>query len=400
VLFLDLDNFKWINDALGHTVGDQVLIAVGTALRSVVRPQDTAARLGGDEFMVLLRAPINRPIVTRIAQRLIERMAEPLDLSGQEVSVTPSIGIALSEPALGPAQGENLLRQADSAMYAAKTRGKARYSFFEPTAEGDELQPLELGAHLHRALERSELRLYYQPIIELASGKMVEVEALLRWQHPMHGVLLPDRFVPLAEQTGLIIPIGRWVLEEACRQLRAWHLNYPAAADLIVSVNVSARQAVEPELVEDVQRALKTANLEPEFLRLELTETEAIVDRTPGLASLARQGVRLAIDDFGTGYASLSYLKRFPADSVKIDRSFIDGLGVDEDDTAIVHSVVALAGALRRACVAEGIETAEQLTALRALGCERGQGYYFARPMTPQALECWLEETAATTDAA
>jgi EAL domain-containing protein (putative c-di-GMP-specific phosphodiesterase class I) len=213
------------------------------------------------------------------------------------------------------------------------------------------------------------------------------VEALLRWQHPQRGLLSPDRFVPLAEQTGLIIPVGRWVLEEACRQMRAWHLKYPDWADLIVAVNVSGRQAVEPTLVDDVQRALKAATLDSAYLRLELTETEAVVDRTPSLATLARQGVRLSIDDFGTGYASMSYLKRFPADSVKIDRSFIDGLGVDEDDTAIVHSVVALAGALRRACVAEGIETAEQLRALHELGCERGQGFYVSRPLSPLELE-------------
>ncbi len=400
VMFLDLDNFKWINDGLGHTVGDQVLVAVGTALRSAVRSQDTAARLGGDEFTVLLRTPVDRTIITQIAQRLIERLAQPLDLNGQEVSVTPSIGIALSDPSLGSGQAEDLLRQADTAMYAAKMRGKARYSFFEAGQETDDLLPLELGAHLHRALERGELRLHYQPIIELDSGRMVEVEALLRWEHPQRGLLQPVRFVPLAEQTGLIIPIGRWVLEEACRQTRAWKLKYPDLADLVVAVNVSGRQAIELTLVEDVQRALKLATLRPEYLRLELTETEAIVDRTPALAELARQGVRLAIDDFGTGYASMSYLKRFPADSVKIDRSFIDGLGVDEDDTAIVRSIVALAGALRRACVAEGIETAEQLAVLRDLGCERGQGYYLAPPMSPGVLEQWVEATAAVDQAA
>ncbi|HEX8966844.1 MAG TPA: bifunctional diguanylate cyclase/phosphodiesterase, partial [Chloroflexota bacterium] len=353
-------------------------------------------RLGGDEFTVLLKAPVDLNLAIDIAQRLIQRLSEPLAVAGRHLSVTPSIGIALSASHLGASQSDDLLRQADSAMYTAKTRGKARYSVFDSAMDVGHFEPLELGAQLHRALERNEFQLYYQPIVELSSGRTVEVEALLRWQHPERGLLLPDRFVPLAEKTGLIIGIGKWVLQEACRQTRAWQQTFPHASELIVNVNVSARQAEESTLVDDVQQALHAAGLDAGCLRLELTETQAVVDRTPALAALARQGVRLAIDDFGTGYASMSYLKRFPADSVKIDRSFIDGLGQDEDDTAIVHSVVALTEALHRVCVAEGIETAEQLALLRELGCERGQGYFFARPLPASALTRWLARDVPT----
>jgi diguanylate cyclase (GGDEF)-like protein len=393
VMYIDLDNFKWINDSLGHPTGDRVLLSVAERLRNTLRTHDVAARLGGDEFAVLLQSRIDVEAATEIARRLIERMREPLPLGNPEVRITPSIGIVLSDPHRGSEQAEDLLRHADAAMYQAKASGKARFALFEPTLDGPGILPLELGARLERALESEEFLIYYQPIIELASGRTVEVEALIRWEHPQRGMLLPAQFIPLAEQSGLIVSIGRWVLREACRQVSAWQHAYPELDGLVVSVNLAARHAQEPTLAQEVSQVLDDARLRPQSLRLELTETVAIDDHPNVLATLrdiAQRGVRLAIDDFGTGYASLRYLRRFPADVVKIDRSFVDGIVNDPDDTAIVKSVVALAGALQRETVAEGIETAEQLAALRALGCERGQGYYFARPMSAANFERWL----------
>jgi diguanylate cyclase (GGDEF)-like protein len=393
VLYIDLDNFKWINDSLGHAIGDRVLLAAADRLRRTIRTQDVAARLGGDEFAVLLQSRVDVEVATEIARRVIDRMREPLRLSNPEVRVTPSIGIVLSDPDRGPDQAEDLLRHADAAMYQAKAGGKARFAVFEETMDTSATLPLELGARLERAFENEEFVIYYQPIVDLATGRTVEVEALIRWQHPQRGLLLPAQFIPLAEQSGLIVSIGRWVLEGACRQVSSWQRAHPALASLVVSVNLAARHAQEPTLAQEISQVLDDAELDPRSLRLELTETVAIDDHPNVLATLreiARRGVRLAIDDFGTGYASLRYLRRFPADVVKIDRSFVDGMVTDPDDTAIVKSVVALAGALQRETVAEGIETADQLAALRALGCERGQGFYFARPMSAASFERWL----------
>jgi diguanylate cyclase (GGDEF)-like protein/PAS domain S-box-containing protein len=378
VLFIDLDEFKVVNDSLGHAVGDQLLIATANRLRAGVRPGDTVARLGGDEFIVLLEDLADTDEARAVAARILAQFETPFKLAEREVFVGASIGIALSGAEVR--LPDDLLRQADAAMYAAKSRGKGHSQVFEPGMQAQPMQRLTLEADLRRALERDELRLYYQPIVDLHTGQVRGVEALLRWQHPERGLVPPDQFVPLAEETGLIVPIGRWVLQEACRQAREWRDGGPA---LVMSVNISSRQFQHPGLVDDVAQALRAADLPASDLRLEITESvamEAGVATVETLQALKGLGVTLAIDDFGTGYSSLAYLKRFPVDTLKIDRSFVDGLGQDPQDTAIVRSVITIAKTLNLAVTGEGIENLEQFEELRALACDEGQGFYFARP--------------------
>jgi diguanylate cyclase (GGDEF)-like protein len=413
VLFLDLDRFKVINDSLGHSVGDQLLVAVANRLRSCLRGQDVAARLGGDEFTVLLEDVNDVQDAARVAERILAAMEAPFLLDGQEVFVTTSIGIALGRPGrpAGPAAQRDLgglatalLRDADVAMYRAKQKGKARYEVFDPSMRAGALERLQHETDLRRALERQEFRVNYQPVINLGAGRgenssLVAMEALIRWQHPRRGLLPPEEFLPLAEETGLIVPIGRWVLEVACLQARAWREEYPDRLPIAVAVNLSARQFQQPNLAADIAAILRETGCRPQDLILEITEGVVMHDvhssiRT--LQALKALGVRLAVDDFGTGYSSLSYLKRFPVDTLKIDRSFVGALGQDPEDTAIVAAIIRLGHALELQVTAEGVETADQLRRLRSLECDAAQGYYLAAP-SPSAAAVRFAQSAART---
>lgn len=388
VLFIDLDNFKVINDSLGHHVGDSLLVAVARRLSECVRSQDTVARLGGDEFTILLEQPPESSTAIGLAERIAERLREPFKLGDREVFVSVSVGIA--HGTISTAEGaEALLRDADLAMYQAKTHGKDRHVIFEAKMAREMLERLELESDLRQAVERNELILHYQPIVELTSGKVVEVEALVRWQHPRRGLLYPSSFILLAEQTGLILPIGQWVINEACRQIRAWHEEYPGAAPLTVSINLSARQFEHPNLVVDVAQTLARFGLAPSTVQLEITESMLLVDSATALTKLQQLrdlGVHLAIDDFGTGYSSLSYLRQLPFDTLKIDRAFINGLGQKSENTAIVRAILTLAQALSLAVTSEGIESSEQVDQLIELHCDRGQGFFFGKPLPPTSL--------------
>ena len=386
VLFLDLDNFKLINDSFGHAVGDQLLLKVADRLDSSMRPQDTVARFGGDEFTVLLEDGAEEEDATLVAKRIIEELRAPFALLGHELFVTTSIGIALSTRTRGrPNLVHDLLRDADAAMYRAKATSKASYAVFEPSMKADAMEQLQLANDLRRAIEHDEFVLHYQPRVELASGKVVGMEALLRWKHPERGLVWPDDFVSLAEEMGLIIPIGRGVIAEVCQQARVWHEQYMYDPPLLMSVNISARQLQHPNFAEDITHLLQEFEVDPNAFELEITESVVMDDQddiSAKLDELKSLGVRLAIDDFGTGYSSLSYLKRLPVETLKIDKSFIRGLGRNPKDRLIASATISLAQTLGLAVVAEGVETARQATHLRKLGCDLAQGFYFAKPLT------------------
>jgi diguanylate cyclase (GGDEF)-like protein/PAS domain S-box-containing protein len=400
VLFVDLDDFKAVNDGAGHTAGDDLLVAVARRLRETLRPSDTIARLGGDEFAVLIEdaAEPGRPAAA--AERLLAALAEPFD----GVRITASVGIATG--AAGQHDAAELLRHADVAMYAAKAAGKGRSAVFEPEMESAIIGQLRMKAELARAVEHGEFTVYYQPTVELANGRLAGVEALVRWQHPERGLVPPLDFIPLAEQTGLIVPLGRFVLREACRQMSAWHTSYPTNPPMTVSVNLSARELDEPGLVDSVRTILAETGLDPAHLVLEITESLLLVDlpATVGILSdLRALGVRLAIDDFGTGYSSLAYLENLPVDILKIDKSFVDRIGEaptdipgveDPNQSVMVSAISQLGHALHLQLVAEGIEQAEQVSTLQGLSCQYGQGYYFARPLTSDALADLLHRQA------
>jgi diguanylate cyclase (GGDEF)-like protein len=394
VLFLDLDNFKFVNDSLGHDAGDRLLIQVAARLQACLRPGDTLARLGGDEFTILLHNVHGIRDAVRVMERIMAQLRTPIQLGTRQVFVTTSAGIAMNEArTLGP---EDLLRAADIAMYRAKTNGKARYALFDSTMAAPAVERLELESDLHQALARGELRLHYQPIVELSTGRVREVEALLRWEHPRRGLVPPDAFIPLAEETGLILPIGQWVLEEACRQARSWRQQFPNRAPLMMGVNVSARQLQQPDLPTLVTTVLRNTTLRPDDLKLEITESIAMHDAESTiqtLRELAHLGVQLAIDDFGTGYSSLAYLNQFPINVIKIDRSFVAQLGERGENGTVVRGIVALAQALELRVTAEGIETGQQAEQLRALGCEFGQGYYYGRPEPPETISMLLADS-------
>ena len=392
ILFLDLDNFKVINDSLGHGVGDRLLAAVAERLRSTLRAGDTAARFGGDEFAVLLEDASVETHAREAANRIVRSLHASIAIDTHEISPSFSIGVAVSSS--GCESPEDMLRHADLAMYRAKANGKAQYAVFDRAMATDAMDRLTLESELRQALARDQLSLEYQPIVDLATGRVVEVEALLRWDHPRLGRVSPARFIPVAEETGLIVPIGEWVLERACRRAQSWRTTMPNARDLIVSVNLSARQFRHPELVADVARIVRDTGLAPGALKLELTESVVMQHMSSAIATMQQLkalGARLAIDDFGTGYSSLSYLQRFPVDTLKIDGSFVHGFNRDRRDMAIVRSVIALARGLDLSVTAEGIETAEQLVELQALGCDYGQGYYLARPAPADAVDALLE---------
>jgi diguanylate cyclase (GGDEF)-like protein/PAS domain S-box-containing protein len=390
VLFVDLDSFKIINDTLGHQAGDRLLVSVARRLRASVRAGDTAARMAGDEFILLLEDLSNADEAQVVAERFQLQLRTPIKLGDQQIVVNASIGIAWSDGTDG-AIADELLRQAEVALFTAKHQGKGQITWFDESMTRTSLDRLALEADLQRALERGEFRVWYQPIVDLPSGRISGVEALLRWQHPERGLVPPDAFIRAAEETGLIVPIGRWVLREACVHARAWQDVCP----LVVSVNLSARQFQHPGLIRDVAQALADSGLASAALKLEVTESvamEAGAGTIQTFQALRGLGVRLAIDDFGTGYSSLAYLKRFPVDTLKIDRAFVNGVAEDQQDAAIVRSVVSLARTLGMRVTAEGIETPEQLRVLRSLGCDEGQGYLFQRPKPAEVMTALLSE--------
>ena len=385
VLFLDLDDFKAVNDRLGHAEGDRLLVAVGGRLKSVTRAGDTVARLGGDEFAIIIEET-NPAEADLAATRILETLTPAFQLGDRQITVRVSIGIAVQSA--DGADADELLRRADIAMYAAKAGGGNRHVTYEPQLYDATVARMELKADLRGALERGELHVSYQPIVDLESAAITGSEALMRWTHPKHGAVAPMDFIPLAEETGLIRELGRWILETACRQTRAWQ-QATGREDLTISVNLSGQQILDPDLARDVGRILAESGLAPLSLTLEMTESVLVQDvaATVGtLKALKALGVRLAIDDFGTGYSSLSYLRQFPIDILKIDRSFISSLDGSTDSMALVRSILNLSTTLRLETVAEGIEEAGQRDALRGLGAQQGQGYLFARPMGPDDL--------------
>ena len=385
LLFLDLDGFKEINDTLGHAMGDRVLQAVGARLRESVREADTVARLGGDEFTVILEAFPDKLTIISTADKLLRALGAPLIIDGREIYVTPSIGISVFPSVATTADG--LLQTADIAMYHAKSEGKNRYEFYAPEQSTGSVRDLDRQNLLRRALERNEFVLHYQPKASVATGAVTGAEALIRWRSRELGLVEPDDFIPLAEKTGLIVPIGDWALTEACRQVREWQRQ--GYAPLRISVNLSPRQFRQSALARDIEMALRGSGIDASHLEVELTE-RAVMHDTEGTIEIMRKlqalGVAITLDDFGTGYSSLSALKRFPVTRLKVDRSFVRDLTVNSDDAAIVSAVVALAKSLGLGVVAEGVETREQLEFLARLGCDEYQGYMFARPLPPDEL--------------
>jgi diguanylate cyclase (GGDEF)-like protein/PAS domain S-box-containing protein len=393
LLFVDLDLFKVVNDSLGHEAGDHLLVAVANRLQLAIRPQDTVARFGGDEFMILLEDLPDEAAARAIAEEMLQKLRVTENINGYEIVVTASIGVALNYAGIDSTS--DLLRYADAAMYQAKREGKGRYHVFDGRTSTSLLERLELEQELRRAVELEEFRVFYQPIIALNSRKVIGIEALIRWQHPRLGLIAPAHFINTAEETGLIVPMGRWVLEEACRQVSQWQTEREDDIRLELSVNLSAKQLQQPNLATEIAEVLKKTGLAPINLKLEITESVAMSDAEGMLArlhELKALGVKLAIDDFGTGYSSLSYLKRFPVDTLKIDRSFVSGLGQNAEDTAIVQAVVTMAHTVGLTVTAEGVETTEITDHLQGLGCDLAQGYYFAKPLPSADLAALLNQ--------
>ncbi|MEE8600384.1 putative bifunctional diguanylate cyclase/phosphodiesterase [Euzebya tangerina] len=395
VLFLDLDGFKQVNDSLGHAAGDLLLVMVSERLRTCVRASDIVARLGGDEFAVLLPDVDNEAAPRRTAERIIGALVEPFELNGRSIVVGGSIGIARTKG--HPITCDELLRNADLAMYRAKSRAGSAIEVFEPQMHTHLVRQLQTEGDLRAALDNEEFELHYQPTIELRTGRIIGVEALIRWSHPDRGLIPPLSFIPIAEATGLIRDIGRWVLTTACRQMVHWQQEVPGYRDLTVAVNLSGKEITRPGLLSDVGEVLRETGLDPACLMLEMTESvlfehdETTLKTLDGITAM---GVRLAVDDFGTGYSSLAYLHRFPADVLKIDRSFVERITGPAQDSELVNTIVRLGRSLDMTTIAEGIENASQMEVLRQLGCEHGQGYHLARPLSAQELTTRLVHTA------
>ncbi|MEP0868282.1 EAL domain-containing protein [Trichocoleus desertorum AS-A10] len=392
VLFLDLDRFKVVNDSLGHLVGDQLLVEVAQRLQACLRIGDTLAHLAGDEFAILLEHIQDINDATCVARQIQEAIKMPFILNGHEVFTTISIGIALST--IDYEKPDNLLRDADTAMYRAKALGKARYEVFTLAMHDHAVTLLQLENDLRRAIQRQEFLVHYQPIVSLRNSKVIGFEALVRWQHATRGLISPAEFIPVAEETNLIVPIGWWVLEAACQQMRSWQLQFPTTATWTMSVNLSGKQIAQPDLVERIRQILTATGLSPRNLKLEITESVLMQNpeaTTALFLQLQALGIRLSIDDFGTGYSSLAYLHHFPIDTLKIDRSFVTSVDTDAEKLAIIRTIVTLAWNLGMDVIAEGVETAKQLAQLKALKCEAGQGYLFAKPMSGEAATAFIQ---------
>jgi diguanylate cyclase (GGDEF)-like protein len=401
VLFLDIDRFKIVNDSMGHVAGDELLVEIAKRFESSLRGSDTVARfdgdhtlarMGGDEFTVLLNGIHDIDGALLVANRLRSAVAKPFQLLGREVATSVSVGVVLSDERYQRA--EDMVRDADTAMYRAKELGKARCEVFDTSMFTEAEARLELEQDLRRALERHELEVYYQPIVSLSGGRLTGFEALLRWNHPARGLVLPATFIPMAEDTGLIVPIGSWVLHEACRQLQRWDKEFSDAGDLVVNVNLSARQCTHPELLQEVRRILDDTGVAPSRLKLEITEG-VLMEHSEVVGNVLRElralGVQLGLDDFGMGYSSLSYLQNFPFQTIKIDRAFVSGME-SGSNTEIIRAIVALAAGLSMDVTAEGIETADQVNRLKQLSCEFGQGYFFNKPLTSEHARAMLQQ--------
>jgi diguanylate cyclase (GGDEF)-like protein/PAS domain S-box-containing protein len=392
VLFMDLDDFKAINDSLGHEVGDLLLIVVAERLRRYLRPEDTLARFGGDEFVVLVEDVEAPADAVRVAERIVEGLREPFIMDGRELFLRASIGIALGTARQKSA--EDLLRDADTAMYEAK-EGRLGYRVFDPAMYERAVGRLEMENELRRAIEAEEFVVHYQPIVSLQTGEMWGMEALVRWNHPERGLLDPWEFMAVAEQSGIVVPMGERVLQEACCQAKEWQKDHPRIPPLVMSVNLSARQLQRPDISQIVERVLKKTGLEARCLRLDITETvyiKALEGNTQALDELRRIGVYISIDDFGTGYSSLAYLKRLPANALKTDKSFVKGIGEDIEDTAIVGMVIELAHTLGMEAIAEGVESEEQARLLKEMSCDFAQGFFFSEPLPPETATRFLAE--------
>jgi diguanylate cyclase (GGDEF)-like protein len=398
VLFLDIDRFKVVNDSLGHTIGDRLLIAIAERLQTCLYPSDTFARLGGDEFTILLEDISDHSEALSLANRIQQELRQPFNLSGYEVFTSASIGIVLSS--FGYEDPESMLRDADTAMYRAKARGKAQYIVFEPAMYAGAVTRLQSEIDMRKAIERNELRLFYQPIMSLATKKVTGFEALLRWQHPDRGFIFPTDFIALAEETGLIISIGEWVMHEACRQLAKWQAQFPLDPPLTVSVNISSIQVAHPDFIDRVEQILQETGLNPHSLKLEITET-ALMNNVEIAKSkfeqLRRLNIQVYIDDFGTGYSSFGYLQNFPIDVLKIDKSFISKIAFDDNSLQIVQTIMSLARSIGMGVVAEGVETSEQLACLELMGKESVQGYFISRPVDSLAAEMMIQELQTDT---
>jgi diguanylate cyclase (GGDEF)-like protein len=388
VLFLDLDRFKDVNDNLGHFAGDELLRAVARRLEACIRPEDTVARLSGDEFAILLESITDTSDAGRVAERIEEALSFPINLAGAEVTTSASMGIVTSS--MSHDQPEQLLRSADMAMYRAKAAGRARYEMFDRAMHTDALERLRLETDLRRAVEQGEFLLHYQPVVSLRTGRVTGLEALIRWQHPERGLVHPADFIPIAEETGLILPIGKWVLLEACERIKAWQEAYPRKEPLTMGVNLSVKQFAQPDLIDQIKTAIETTGVAPGSLQLEITESSIIDKGRAAISILSRireLGPQVYLDDFGTGYSSLSYLHGLPIDAIKIDRAFVSSMDTDDKNLRLVRTILTLAEIVGVRAEAEGISTSEQLRELRALNCEQGQGYLFSAPITWEAVE-------------